>query len=139
MQISGAGTKADVPAQRLTDRIPELDGFRGIAILMVLMFHLFSYTMWVRSWIGLPRLVLYATKTGWEGVDLFFALSGFLITGILLDSRSDPHYFRNFYARRALLIPPLYYAVVLVIWLCYPDSGRYALLSAFYLSNLAPI
>src|SRR5215813_2640375 len=81
MQISGAGTKADVPAQRLTDRIPELDGFRGIAILMVLMFHLFSYTMWVRSWIGLPRLVLYATNTGWEGVDLFFALSGFLITG----------------------------------------------------------
>jgi len=70
---------------------------------------------------------------------LFFVLSGFLITGILLDTRSDPRYFRNFYARRALRILPVYYAVLLAILIFYRHSGNYVLLSFFYLSNIAPI
>ncbi|MEP6714273.1 MAG: acyltransferase [Terriglobia bacterium] len=120
-------------------RIPELDGFRGIAVLMVLLYHLFAYAMFGGQWGGLASLTFSATKDGWRGVDLFFVLSGFLITGILLDSRGDAHYFRNFYARRALRILPLYYAVLLVILLAYQHSGSYVLLSFFFLSNLAPL
>jgi peptidoglycan/LPS O-acetylase OafA/YrhL len=125
-------------------RIPELDGIRGTAILMVLLYHVFSYTMLYRTvvderWAKLAHLLARITEHGGYGVDLFFVLSGFLITGILLDARFDIHYFRNFYVRRVLRILPLYYTVLAVIFLCYPKSADYVLLSFFQLSNIAPI
>jgi len=90
------------------DRIPVLDGVRGLAILLVMFCH--ETVMVTEN--RLDMLWLHTAWFGWCGVDLFFVLSGFLITGILLDSKSDNHYFRNFYARRILRIFPLYYGVV---------------------------
>ncbi|HWE49879.1 MAG TPA: acyltransferase [Bryobacteraceae bacterium] len=139
MTRSPAQQVSALPATTSPPRIPELDGFRGIAVLMVLFYHLFAYAMVSGHWTGLARRAVAATEDGWRGVDLFFVLSGFLITGILLDGRRDPHYFRNFYARRALRILPLYYVVLIVLLLGYSHSGGYVLLSFCFLSNLAPM
>jgi len=88
-------------------RIPALDGVRGFATLMVLSSHfMFADVYGTNTW--WPVLDI-----GWLGVDLFFVLSGFLITGILLNTKGRPKYFREFYRRRVLRIFPLYYAVLL--------------------------
>src|SRR5271165_300667 len=93
-------------------RVPQLDGVRGIAILLVML---------VNTTEKYPALHLQrAFADGWMGVDLFFVLSGFLITGILLDAKVSQHYFRNFYIRRVLRILPLYYAVLLFMFLLVP-------------------
>ncbi len=93
--------------------MPALDGFRGWAVLAVMLYH-FAMPLvgqqHSRAWWAALHLML----TGAYGVDMFFILSGFLITGILLDAKSGPHYFRNFYMRRVLRIFPLYYGVLAV-------------------------
>jgi len=101
------------PTQDITFRghIAALDGVRGIAILTVLLSHFL-----MREYFAVER-TFFIVQNGWMGVDLFFVLSGFLITGILLDSRSSPNYFSRFFKRRFLRIFPLYYSVVLVTWL----------------------
>ncbi len=115
-----------------------LDGLRGIAILFVMVYH-FHFVFWSDSGIG--YWIFRALNFGWSGVDLFFVLSGFLITGILLDSKGKPGYFRGFYIRRALRILPLYYAFLLVVFgLLYPISrtlyiGPWATWYFVYLSN----
>jgi peptidoglycan/LPS O-acetylase OafA/YrhL len=100
-----------LPIQRptwLPSYIPELQGLRGVAVLAVVVYH--CHPRLVGTWFG------YASLWGWAGVNLFFVLSGFLITSILLEARGKPHYFRNFYGRRALRIWPMY---VLVLAVCY--------------------
>ena len=94
--------------------IPALDGIRGLAVLMVMLCH-FTSTGLPDTFAG--RFVHRITMAGWSGVDLFFVLSGFLITGILYDAKNEPHYFRSFYARRFLRIFPLYYGfLILFFW-----------------------
>lgn len=92
-------------------RIPELDGLRGLAILLVLFYH------YVESSPLLPRFLSAAGRLSWSGVDLFFVLSGFLIGGILLNARESPNYFKAFYVRRACRILPIYAAILAAFWL----------------------
>jgi peptidoglycan/LPS O-acetylase OafA/YrhL len=107
---------------------------------MVFLYHAFAWSMGNSGWTGIARLVERITRPGWLGVDLFFVLSGFLITGVLLDAKGQPHYFKTFYARRALRILPAYYLLLLVLLLVYGRSGfSFVLVSGFYLSNLAPL
>jgi peptidoglycan/LPS O-acetylase OafA/YrhL len=93
--------------------MPALDGVRGLAILMVMALHFIANTTTTNRFEGVVSGVL---GYGEYGVDLFFVLSGFLITGILSDARSARHYFENFYIRRALRIFPLYYGVLAVVF-----------------------
>ena len=104
-----------LPIQRptwLPKYLPELDGVRGLAILWVVLYHCN------------PRLkgtwIYYGSIWGWAGVILFFSLSGFLITSILLTTRDKPRYFHNFHARRALRIWPLYILLLVVVYLNAP-------------------
>jgi len=95
----------------MTQKIPQLDTVRGIAILLVIIHNTGSF----------PSLHLGPISAhGWMGVDLFFVLSGFLITGILLDAKQSEGYFKNFYARRCLRIWPLYYSLLVFMWVFLP-------------------
>ena len=93
----------------LPSYIPELQGLRGLAVLAVVAYH--CHPRFEGTWLH------YAALWGWVGVNLFFALSGFLITSILLEARDKPHYFRNFYGRRALRIWPVYVLLLVVVYL----------------------
>lgn len=118
--------------------IPELDGFRATAVLLVLLGHLFYGTVLPpAAYAWMPSVLQQTIGHGWLGVDLFFILSGFLITGILIDARGSTHYFRDFYARRVLRIFPLYLACILVYSLAYPHNGAYFGLALLFLANFA--
>jgi peptidoglycan/LPS O-acetylase OafA/YrhL len=99
---------ADGPGRR---HVPELDGFRAVAIGVVMVYHFWAYAGSGAVGQALTKLA----GVGWCGVDVFFVLSGFLITGILLDGKDAPHAWRRFYARRTLRIFPLYYAVLTML------------------------
>src|SRR5205085_7512260 len=122
--------------------MPELDTLRGVAILAVIFYHGFSqYDTAGFSWP--TRWFLESAQWGWLGVNLFFVLSGFLITGILLDGKQEQHYYRRFYVRRALRILPAYLLLLLLLMLTYRIgisdrhiSWSFIGLSFFYLSNL---
>lgn len=106
-----------------TARYPALDGLRGFALVGVVLCHVLHFTI------------------GWVGLDLFFVLSGFLVTSILLDSKEQDGYFRNFYVKRALRILPLYYLVLFLFFVPYLVSGkaqlaRLALPYLLYFQNL---
>lgn len=97
--------------------IRPLDGVRGLAILLVIPHNseeLFHHTS------GIVRLAGIVASAGWIGVQLFFVLSGFLITRNLLDSKGATNYFRVFFARRILRIFPLYYATLIVALIVVP-------------------
>ena len=102
--------------------IPALDGLRGLAILAVLMHQLLLDRPGTGAHAGRLLGIAFAPfEAGWVGVQLFFVLSGFLITGILLDTRHAESYWRSFFARRALRIFPLYYLLLMIVFVLVPS------------------
>lgn len=95
--------------------MPALDGVRGLAILLVIPHN--TTLMDGMAFHGAAYPLKEALLFGWAGVQLFFVLSGFLITGALLDSQDATNYYSSFYARRALRILPLYYGMLIVTFL----------------------
>jgi peptidoglycan/LPS O-acetylase OafA/YrhL len=115
--MTTAALLVESPPPRSASRITELDGLRGIAILPVIAIHSILTVCppgFVHSLVGL----------GWFGVDLFFVLSGYLITGILLDSIQGPDYFRRFYLRRVFRILPIYYLFIVLFFHVLPRIGH---------------
>src|ERR1700674_4274159 len=119
--------------------MPELALLRGIAVLGVLFFHGFRAQYGEFPFTGAGRIFLRATQPGVFGVNLFFVLSGFLITGILLDSRNRPDYYRRFYTRRALRILPAYYSLLILLGPLHQASAAFLGLSFVYLSNVTSL
>lgn len=103
------------------EHIPELDGLRGMAILLVVAAHYFAVPGTGAAFL----LSGYWFRLGWTGVDLFFVLSGFLIGGILLGARGSPNYFKTFYARRFFRIIPLYYAWIVLYVVLVAAAGSW--------------
>jgi peptidoglycan/LPS O-acetylase OafA/YrhL len=97
-----------------------MDGVRGLAVLLVLTFHFLFGSQDISANALSGDILRKLSYVGWTGVDLFFVLSGFLITRILLNARSQKGYFRNFYARRVLRIFPLYYMTLLFFLVVLP-------------------
>jgi peptidoglycan/LPS O-acetylase OafA/YrhL len=126
----------DAPAH--PTHLPSLDGFRGLAVLLVMFVH-FSTNA---NSLGYYNAITSLSSIGWIGVDLFFVLSGFLITRILYDAKTKPNYFKRFYIRRTLRIFPLYYLAIVVVSLIYalwpfdelgwPENPLFVV---FYLTN----
>ncbi len=106
--------------QANASHIPGLDGLRGVAILLVLV-HMLNL---LEAEHGMPAWVFSRiSQIGWTGVQLFFVLSGFLITGILLDTQRSKKYFSAFYGRRTLRIFPLYFSVLTLAFVILPWLG----------------
>ena len=121
---------------------PELDGIRGIALLAVMLSHGGPY---IDRTTAISKICVYAMIPGWSGVELFFVLSGFLITGILLKTKTAENYFSAFYMRRFLRIFPIYY-FVLTLGLVFshhnawwnsvlPPAGKTRIAYYFYAQN----
>lgn len=117
-------------SNRATDHIPILDALRGLAILLVLVFHFCEGSNQLNR---IENAFYGLLRVGWIGVDLFFVLSGFLIIGILADTRDTPGRMVKFYARRALRIFPLYYAVLAIAFVALPLAVSVA--TAFHASG----
>jgi peptidoglycan/LPS O-acetylase OafA/YrhL len=114
----------------LPQYIPALDGLRGIAVLLVVFYH--CHTKLGDGWL------CHFAEYGWAGVNLFFVLSGFLITGIIIEGRDDVHFFRNFYARRALRIWPVYVLLLLLNYILVPCLLEHNPQHAWRITSTAP-
>ncbi|WP_158615411.1 acyltransferase [Acidipila sp. EB88] len=133
---AGAQEPAGDPVQYRGHILP-LDGLRGAGMLAVLLFHAFfdsNYPAAPGSW---QAFLIRFTSLGAAGMTMFFSLSGFLITGILLDSVEKPHYWKNFYVRRALRILPAYLLMLVVLFAGHFVSGRFVLACLLYIGNMA--
>ena len=130
----------------LRGKMPELDALRGIACLLVMFFHGLANRYVPEHLNAVERILVRVSAFGWTGVNLFFVLSGFLITGILIETRQRSDYYRRFYIRRALRILPAYYAILILVAVAWrlgisdrPFSWAFLGLSSIYLANMTTL
>ncbi len=116
--------------------IAGLDVLRGLAVLGVLLYHAYWNTLDQTHWHGAAAVFVALTGFGYTGVHLFFVLSGFLITGILLDGENTPRAARHFYARRARRILPAYLAILAALWLTHLVDARFLLACMLFIINM---
>jgi peptidoglycan/LPS O-acetylase OafA/YrhL len=118
-QVTFAASLDCAPAKtvRAPLRLKALDGFRGMAILSVILSHASEVVSTHLRTTGFGRAIVSLCGTGWLGVDMFFVLSGFLITGILVRTVHEPNYFLSFYIHRTLRLFPLYYGVLMIAFI----------------------
>lgn len=102
------------------EHISALDGIRGLAIILVLFAHFVREDFYIKHFSFAGSIITKLSLMGLTGVSLFFVLSGFLITGILLNTKNEEKYFRNFYARRFLRIFPVYYLTLFFVFTILP-------------------
>lgn len=132
-QVESAASAFQAPARLHT--IAELNGIRGLAALIVFYSHALGYFAPDPRWGRVINAANSAARGFFPWVDVFFVLSGYLVTTILLRRRHSSDYYRTFYWRRILRIVPLYGVVLLAILVLFPNSGRYVLLATFFLAN----
>jgi peptidoglycan/LPS O-acetylase OafA/YrhL len=113
------------------DHIVVLDGLRGLAIVLVLFAHFVREDFLIKHFPFTGPIITKLSLMGLTGVSLFFILSGFLITGILLNAKNKRNYFRNFYARRILRIFPLYYLSLFLVFMILPSIINFTAQSTF--------
>jgi peptidoglycan/LPS O-acetylase OafA/YrhL len=141
---TASSSRQDQPSVRNAGRrrlvhVRELDGVRGLAAIAVFFHHVCFTSVPAEGWNAGVRMLSNVSQYGATGVDLFFALSGFLITSLLIEDRESPHYYRNFYWKRALRILPLYIACMLGVLAFLPGSGHYVLIAALFIANFASV
>lgn len=124
ISILGTAEATGRPEPRSDGHVPALDGVRGLAILAVMIYRFGlrgDFYLSTDPTGQLPQWTIQTLLLGQRGVDLFFVLSGFLITGILFDAKGEMHFFRHFYTRRVLRILPLYYGSLVLFLLVAPS------------------
>lgn len=129
---SGRGPQS--AGARTLRHIPELDGIRGIAALMVFGHHALTTTVRETLNAGWPQSIQRVSRTfelANTGVDLFFVLSGFLITSILIGEKRSSTYYKDFYWKRALRILPLYWVTLGVVWIFLHQTAHTLMALAF--------
>jgi peptidoglycan/LPS O-acetylase OafA/YrhL len=116
--------------------MPGVDLLRGLAILVVVLFHGFSYSVPAFPWHNrVAGALFHLTGSGWTGVNLFFTLSGFLITGNLIDSDANKNFYSRFYIRRALRILPAYLLLLVILGVTRTASLNYLAVCLIFLAN----
>jgi peptidoglycan/LPS O-acetylase OafA/YrhL len=120
----------------LTPHMPGVDVLRGWAIMAVIVFHGFAYSAPAFPWHNkLASVLFHLTDLGWTGVNLFFTLSGFLITGNLIDSDGNANFYSRFYIRRALRILPAYLLILIILGVTRTASLNYLAVCVLFLAN----
>jgi peptidoglycan/LPS O-acetylase OafA/YrhL len=129
---------ADRHGHRVLRHIGELDGLRGLAALWVYLLHTLLEPRAVNGTAPLSmgwKIYTWICSGGSYGVDIFFVLSGFLITSLLLLDRENPNYFHDFYWKRALRILPVFMLYLVAVWFSTPYGHGYVLLSLLFVVN----